>query len=128
MSCVVALVILSLSIMTIPSDSIPKPLKFEHADKIVHVFLYMALSMAICLDFFRQSVSFTSWKMYIWAIILPILYGGLIEILQEKYFSRTADWLDWAADIAGVCIGYFLSRLIYPRIVKPEKTDRSCGR
>ncbi len=114
LSCVVTLLIFSLSITTrqVP-DYAPR---FEGQDKIVHFFLYMFLSLAICRDFFRQSVSFSSLKMYIWAIALPILYGGLIEILQENFFPpRTGEWGDWLADILGVLAGYFLSRKIYDK-------------
>ena len=35
-------------------------------------------------------------------IILPVLYGGVIELLQKFLFtSRSAEWGDWIADIAG---------------------------
>jgi VanZ family protein len=78
--------------------------------------------MAICRDFFRQSVTFSSRKMYVWAIILPILYGGLIEILQHFIPGRTCEWGDWFTDILGVLAGYFLSRIIYPKILTPERT------
>ena len=121
LSCVVTLLIFYLSITTSVQEYYHGP-RFEGQDKIVHFFLYMFLTMAICRDFFRQSVAFSSRKMYIWAIALPILYGGLIEILQENFFPpRTAEWGDWFADILGVLAGYFLSRKIYPKILKPEK-------
>jgi len=122
LSCVVTLLILYLSITTsVPmEDKVPR---FEGMDKVVHFFLYALLSLAICRDFFRQSVSFSSRKMIIWAIILPIAYGGLIEILQEAFFyPRTAEWGDWIADILGVFAGYFLARRFYPNIVTQEKT------
>ena len=113
LSCVVALLILYLSITTKVPDYYHGP-RFEGQDKIVHFFLYASLSLAICRDLFRQSVAFSSRKMYILAIILPILYGGLIEILQENFFPpRTGEWSDWFANILGVLTGYFLSRKIY---------------
>ena len=122
LSCVVTLLIFYLSITASIPNYYHGP-RFEGQDKVVHFFLYMFLAMALCRDFFRQSVAFSSRKMYIWAIILPILYGGLIEILQENFFyPRTAEWGDWFVDILGVLTGYFLSRKIFPKIVKPEKT------
>ena len=118
LSCVVALLILYLSITTKATDYYHGP-RFEGMDKVVHFFLYALLSLAICRDFFRQSVAFSSRKMVIWAIILPILYGGLIEILQENFFPpRTGEWGDWFANILGVLAGYFLSRKIYPNIYR----------
>ena len=124
LSCVVALLIFYLSITT----SAPKPYleaDIPSKDKIVHFFLYMLLAMAICRDLFRQSVAFSSRKMYLWAIVLPILYGGLIELLQgitHEIFGRAAEWGDWFANILGVLTGYLLSRIIFPKIITPEKT------
>ena len=123
LSCVVTLLIFYLSISTSIPAHYHGP-RFEGQDKVVHFFLYMLLAMAICRDFFRQSVAFSSRKMYLWAIVLPILYGGLIELLQgitHEIFGRTAEWGDWFANILGVLVGYFLSRTIYPKTIKPER-------
>jgi len=121
LSCVVTLLILYLSITTkSPIDYDPP--RFEGADKVVHFFLYAFLSLAICRDFYRQSVAFSSRKMIIWAIVLPIAYGGLIEIVQGAFFyPRSAEWGDWFTDILGVFAGYFLARRIYPQKVVQEK-------
>ncbi len=120
LSCVTTLLILYVSIAKVPGNyEIPR---FEGADKIVHFFLYVFLSLAICRDFYRQSVAFSSRKMIIWAIILPVIYGGLIEILQEQFFNRTAEWGDWFADILGALASYFLARKVYPKIITQEKT------
>jgi len=36
-------------------------------------------------------------------LVFPIALGGATEILQEMFFKpRSAEWFDWAADIAGV--------------------------
>ena len=113
LSCVVTLLIFYLSITTSVPEYYHGP-RFEGQDKVVHFFLYMLLSLVICRDFFRQEVAFSSRKMIVWAIILPILYGGLIEILQENFFPpRTGEWGDWGADILGVMAGYFLSKWWY---------------
>ena len=117
LSCVVTLLIFYLSITT-STDGYEGP-RFEGMDKVVHFVLYFLLASAICRDFFRQSTPFASRKMVVWAIVLPILYGGIIEILQENFFPpRTAEWSDWLADITGVLAGYFFSRLVFPKIYK----------
>ncbi|MDR1730089.1 MAG: VanZ family protein [Prevotellaceae bacterium] len=122
LSCVVTLLILYASISTKVPENFEIP-RFEGADKIVHFFLYIFLSLAICRDFYRQSVAFTTRKMIIWAIVLPIAYGGLIELLQGQFFyPRTAEWGDWLADILGVFTGYFLALKVYPKILTQEKT------
>ena len=120
LSSVVTLFIFYMSIT--PSTGEYDGPRFEGMDKAVHFVFYFLLVLAICRDFFRQSTPFASRKMVVWAIILPILYGGLIEILQENFFPpRTAEWGDWLADIAGVLAGYFFSWKIYPKIFSPKR-------
>ena len=59
--------------------------------------------------------------MWMWGLCYPILYGGLMELLQEYYFPpRTGDWEDWIADIVGVLIAFFICRKLIPRFVQPE--------
>ncbi|MCQ2209315.1 MAG: VanZ family protein [Paludibacteraceae bacterium] len=42
-------------------------------------------------------------------ILLPILYGGIMEFVQEFFFPpRSAEWSDWIADVMGVVIGMCL--------------------
>jgi VanZ family protein len=52
-------------------------------------------------------------------MILPILYGGLIEVLKERFFyPRTGDWMDWVADVLGVVLGiglWWIGEKIYER-------------
>ena len=44
--------------------------------------------------------------------IFPIMYGGLIELLQGlPMFVRSCDWKDWIADIIGTFVGILLATL-----------------
>jgi VanZ family protein len=55
-------------------------------------------------------------KQWLWLIGLlgPIVYGGVIEILQGTFFQpRTSDWLDWLADIIGTIVGTGIVMLIW---------------
>ena len=46
-------------------------------------------------------------------VVFPIIYGGLIEVLQDKFFyPRVGDWADWLADIVGVVIGTVICMII----------------
>lgn len=41
-------------------------------------------------------------KLVVFAILIPIIYGGIIEIIQDEYFpERSGDWYDFLADILG---------------------------
>jgi transcriptional regulator with XRE-family HTH domain len=45
-------------------------------------------------------------RLWLVAVILPIAYGGIIEVLQEHFFyPRTGDWMDWLADCIGAWVG-----------------------
>lgn len=91
----------------IQSDDIPEP-EFElfmHADKLVHFCMFFGLSLVASFNYIiLNKGKIIILKMLLFTILLPILYGGLIEILQMNYFAdRSGDWLDFAADVAG-CI------------------------
>ncbi|MFA6780486.1 MAG: VanZ family protein [Paludibacteraceae bacterium] len=125
LSCVVTLTILYLCIArTLPVENVPK---FEGIDKVVHFLMYVGLAGALCLDHYRQRISFSSFRMYAWAILFPVLYGGFIEIVQGAFFPpRSAEWADWFCDVAGTLVGFFLAKLIYPKVVRQE--DGACTR
>ena len=61
-----------------------------------------------------------------WLVValLPMLYGGLIEVIQEKYFyPRTGDWYDWLADSVGVILGLAIWMMI-DKIRNVRRTDK----
>jgi VanZ family protein len=73
-------------------------------DKIVHFLMYLGFSGATALYYVydKKGLSINMPLMFIGAIIVPILYGGLIEIIQDRYFPpRSGDWFDFLADILG---------------------------
>ncbi|MDR0370958.1 MAG: VanZ family protein [Prevotellaceae bacterium] len=76
-----------------------------YLDKLVHFIMYAACTAVLCFDFFRQQKVVKSRTMFIIiCIVLPILIGGVVELMQERFFyPRTGDWCDWLADILGVC-------------------------
>jgi len=41
----------------------------------------------------------------LWIMAAFVFMGGMIEILQGLSGYRDAEWLDWAADCAGVLAG-----------------------
>ena len=65
--------------------------------------------VGIASEWYRCGNGIDGWRLWQWwlvVVVFPIIYGGFIEILQEKYFyPRTGDWADWLADCAGVGIG-----------------------
>lgn len=89
----------------IPVDDVPD-LDFYfpiQKDKVVHFLMYFGLSGATAVNYIwgkRGNVNVV--LLIIGAFALPILYGGVIEILQYKYFPpRSGDWWDFLADVLG---------------------------
>ena len=100
-SIVVCIGILYVSLVRDPGISLPT---FVGADKWVHALMYAILGGMVCWDSMRIKMS--GWRLWFTAIVLPMLYGGAIELLQEQWFApRSGEWMDWGADCAGVIIG-----------------------
>jgi VanZ family protein len=98
---VVCIGILYVSLVRDPGISLPT---FVGADKWIHALMYAILGGMVCWDCMRIKMS--GWRLWFTAIVLPMLYGGAIEVLQEQWFApRSGEWMDWGADCAGVIIG-----------------------
>lgn len=89
----------------ISADDIPETefKLFVHADKLVHYLMFFGLALvASCNYVFLNKGKIIILKMIIFAILLPIIYGGVIEIIQFEYFpERSGDWFDFLADSLG---------------------------
>jgi VanZ family protein len=86
--------------------------EFLYWDKIVHICMYGGLSGMLWLEFLRihRGRSLPLPRVLIVAVICPIAFSGIVELLQEyctKY--RSGDWLDFTANTAGVILGSLVS-------------------
>jgi VanZ family protein len=80
-----------------PLDELPVPTN----DKLLHLLAYTALTIPLIL---------TKPK-YWWLIVIFFLaYSGLIEIIQP-YVNRYSEWLDMAANCAGIAFGIIIAKL-----------------
>lgn len=77
---------------------------FIEKDKIVHFVMFFALALVASINYiYLRKGHIIILKLIAFALLLPILYGGLIEILQAEYFvDRSGDWYDFLADTLGV--------------------------
>lgn len=108
-SVIVAAIILYVSLLREPHFALPT---FAHSDKFAHVILYLLLGAMAYWDSERANVG--SRARWIIAAVIPILYGGVIELLQEWWFyPRRGDCLDWLADAVGVIVGNGIVAMIY---------------
>lgn len=81
-------------------------------DKVVHFIMYFVLAAVMLMDTRRDKRQSRTAVTVIF--VLCTLYGGVIEILQERFFyPRTGDWWDWAADSVGAAIGICVMLLLW---------------
>lgn len=111
----------------IPVKDIP-PIEFDffiELDKIVHFCMFGGLSVATGLYYvYGKKGHINMPVMLIGAILIPILYGGLIEILQANFFApRTGDWYDFWADALG-SLAALPVILVYRSYLLKKKTAR----
>ena len=98
---VVCIGILYVSLVRDPGISLPT---FAGADKWIHGLMYAILGGIACWDSIGMKMS--GWRLGLIAIVLPIVYGGAIEVIQEQWFApRSGEWMDWGADCIGVIMG-----------------------
>ncbi len=100
----IALIIFVLSTVSFSTTNTAP--KIKNFDKLVHCLMYLGLGFTLFYDYSKDT--FTKVGKFIFILmVLAIFYGGLIEIIQEYFTTRrTAEWLDWLADIVGVFLGF----------------------
>ncbi len=94
-----------------PSGELPK-IRIPYIDKIAHFGFFFIQSLLFCFMLSFQGKR-RYWPIVCLATLLAVFYGGLIEILQNRFFNRTGDVYDLAADI----LGGFTGAIIYPAIL-----------
>ena len=77
-----------------------------HADKFVHLAMFFMLAFVLCCDFFKAHRNVRNPKLFwVVCVLYPVVLGAVIEFAQEAWFyPRSAEWLDWLADIVGVVV------------------------
>lgn len=84
-----------------PVDDVPG------IDKLVHVAMYFGMSGMLWLEFLRAHRGGVLPMRHVWmgAFLCPILFSGVIELMQEYCTThRGGDWLDFAANATGVLL------------------------
>lgn len=88
---------------------------WPHFDKFVHFMLYAMLSTTFCFDVVR-SYGWNFLKNAGVAFLLPAVYGGLMELLQEYFFPpRTGDWFDFLADSIGALVAFIIFGVLFKK-------------
>ena len=81
------------------------------ADKWGHMLAYMVLALCLSFDGYRARLSATI--LFVIALLLPLIYGALMEWAQYYFPPRRCEWLDWVADAIGTIVGVGLFAAYY---------------
>lgn len=80
-----ALVIFVLCAM--PSEDISNPhWDIPHLDKVVHFGMFFIMAVLLCSELGYQT-NLTQRKIYLITVTISLIYGGVIEILQQYFFN-----------------------------------------
>ena len=97
-------------------------LDVSNPDKFSHLVAYLVWTCCLTGDLWRDRVSFN--RRIFWGLIFPIIFGGIIELLQAYFFPpRAGEWLDWYADFSGTVLGFVIVDVICRFF--PPKTKHS---
>lgn len=115
--CVVIFIVSTVNVTTVPDVA-----KFPHCDKVIHFLMYAVLGFVACTESLQDKLYRLKFKYWLWFVFaVLVLFGGLIEILQGAFFKpRTAEFLDWIADIAGLGVGFWVGK-IFSKAPQPPK-------
>ncbi len=118
--CIIAIWILCL--MPIPETPLSQ---VKLIDKWTHLIMYGGLCLTIWTDRARLGIAFNRRGTAIYAVALPIVMGGLIELVQAYCTAgmRSGEWLDWAADTLGVALGQPIGILVAVCLAKWRKAN-----
>jgi VanZ family protein len=77
-------------------------------DKVLHAGAFMGLELLLEFAFWDRSPD----RRRVLAILLAAALGGALELVQACLPYRSAEWLDFVADVSGALIGAALCALL----------------
>ena len=116
LSLVVILAVIYLSFFRPPYTELSK---IPNIDKIVHVCMYLGMSGMLWLEFWHAHLHRQAprWHGWVGACVCPVLFSGLVELLQEYCATwRGGDWMDFAANATGVLLATLVYHLLRPHL------------
>ena len=124
--CIIAFVIFYLSCL-IPTSNLPEVELdfFIPIDKIVHFCMYFGLGITIGFNYiWLNKGNIVLLRLFLFALLLPIIYGGVIEILQGQYFNRSTELEDFIANSIGAICAIVFSLLLRKYLLKKYRYTR----
>ena len=91
-----------------PMDDVP------FIDKWTHFVMYGGTCSVMWWEYLCCHSALVGWKLWLYAIVGPIVMGGVIELLQRYCTTtRSGEWPDFVADAVGVVLGAGVGLLLY---------------
>lgn len=92
-------------------------------DKIAHFGMFFLLSTVSLLDYYKLHDGYPPvLRWMFWGFVIPIIYGGVIELLQKYFFtSRSAETGDWVSDILGSAVATLIAFFLLQKRNKRRK-------
>lgn len=115
--CVVIFILSSVTFKTIPDVA-----QFRESDKVTHSLMYAGLGFIAYYEYIKDTVFRVKYpRLFLYFFVIFVIYGGLIEILQATLFRpRSAEFLDWIADIVGLTAGALAGKLLFKNFRNKE--------
>ena len=88
---------------------------FEFSDKLLHAGAYAVLGLLVYRAFNAAGKHTATARLVILSIVLTALYGASDEVHQYFVPSRSAEFLDFAADTIGAILGVMMALAIYTK-------------
>ena len=90
-------------------------------DKLVHTGMYFVMAGLLWLEFYRgrKKTNAPMWHAWIGAFLCPLVYGGVVELLQEYCTEyRGGEWLDFGATSLGVILAALVGIYLLPKVLQ----------
>lgn len=92
-------------------------------DKLVHTAMYFVMAGLLWLEFYmgQKKTNAPIWHAWIGAFLCPLVYGGVVELLQQYCTEyRGGEWLDFAANSLGVILAAVAATFIMLKLRKRQ--------
>lgn len=123
-SIIVIAIIIFLSFFNVEKPSF---VKMPNIDKLVHFLMYAGFCSVLWFEYFISHKRVRKSHAVTGAIIAPIVFSALIEVLQSLLTSsRKMDFLDFVFNVIGVFFALLIAKfVIRPVIEKYKKRKRN---
>jgi VanZ family protein len=85
---------------SVPMNSLPGP-EFSAKDKVLHALAFGAMQIAMLRAVRYELPSVSRERAIVIAFVLVGIAGGALELWQMHIPGRSAEFLDWVADLVG---------------------------